>query len=118
MSPDLRFDILELARADVGERDLDAESQVDCLAALEQRVIAILASHQAFAIKDLAISGTQLIEELGLAPGPMIGRLLRNLLDDVIEAPEHNERERLLDCARELLKSFPADPQFFSQIPG
>jgi tRNA nucleotidyltransferase (CCA-adding enzyme) len=106
---ELVADIFELARADVGAKGFDVQSQVDCLDALEQRVRAIFASNQPLATKDLAISGTHLIEELGLAPGPVIGRLLRSLLDEVLEAPERNERERLLDRARELLKVFAAD---------
>ncbi|MGZ6213479.1 MAG: HD domain-containing protein, partial [Candidatus Limnocylindria bacterium] len=47
----------------------------------------------------LAISGDDLIAELGIAPGPAIGRLLAALLEAVLEDPELNSRERLLELA-------------------
>lgn len=47
----------------------------------------------------LAIKGTDLIEALGIAPGPMIGALLDVLLAEVIEDPSRNRRETLLDRA-------------------
>lgn len=47
----------------------------------------------------LAIKGTDLIESLGIAPGPMIGALLDVLLAEVIEDPSRNTREDLLDRA-------------------
>jgi tRNA nucleotidyltransferase (CCA-adding enzyme) len=47
----------------------------------------------------LAISGDDLIAELGIPPGPAIGRLLAALLEAVLEDPELNSRERLLELA-------------------
>ena len=41
-------------------------------------------------------------DEVGLPPGPEIGRLLARLLDAAIDDPSLNERERLLELAREL----------------
>ena len=105
VTQELLGDILELARADAAAKGFEVDAQVEALAELEQRVAFVLASNQAFTIGDLAVSGKELMDELGLAPGPTIGILLRGLLDEVLEAPEHNERERLLDRARELLKS-------------
>jgi tRNA nucleotidyltransferase (CCA-adding enzyme) len=48
----------------------------------------------------LAISGDDLVAELGVAPGPPIGRLLAALLDAVLEDPGLNSRDRLLELAR------------------
>jgi tRNA nucleotidyltransferase (CCA-adding enzyme) len=50
---------------------------------------------------DLAVDGSDLIR-LGYAEGPAIGRALRALLDEVVEVPERNEREWLLERAKEL----------------
>ncbi len=47
----------------------------------------------------LAIDGNDLIAELGAAPGPQIGELLRRLLEAVLDDPSLNTRERLLDLA-------------------
>ncbi len=49
---------------------------------------------------ELAVSGKDLIVELGLRPGPQIGILLGRLLDSVLEDPERNERPTLLQLAR------------------
>ena len=43
------------------------------------------------------------MRELELAPGPQIGRILHELLEIVLDDPEHNTREYLLSEARKLL---------------
>ena len=48
----------------------------------------------------LAISGDDLVAELGIAPGPLIGQLLAALLEAVVDDPRLNSRERLLELAR------------------
>jgi tRNA nucleotidyltransferase/poly(A) polymerase len=50
-------------------------------------------------VSDLAISGAEL-KQLGLQPGPRFGALLRALLEEVIERPELNTREALLERVR------------------
>jgi hypothetical protein len=49
---------------------------------------------------DLAIDGHDLQRELGLAPGPKLGRLLERLLEAVVNDPARNRRETLLADAR------------------
>ena len=51
----------------------------------------------------LAVDGTDLLE-LGLPRGPLVGLMLEELLAQVIESPERNERETLLATARELIE--------------
>ena len=52
---------------------------------------------------DLAIDGTDLRSELGLQPGPLIGRILAELLDLVVADPALNDRPTLLLLARGLV---------------
>lgn len=54
-------------------------------------------------VGDLAVDGTDLLE-LGLPPGPLVGLMLEELLAQVLEAPEANEREELLRRAGELVR--------------
>jgi tRNA nucleotidyltransferase (CCA-adding enzyme) len=61
---------------------------------------AVLESGEALNAAELAITGQDLITELKLAPGPILGRLLAGLLDRVLEDPSLNTRERLLELAR------------------
>ena len=105
VGPQRVSDILELARADVAAKGQDAAQQIQDLAELDCRIKSAIESNHALCLKDLRITGSTLIEELNLLPGPIIGKLLRALLEDVLEVPEHNERERLLGRARELFES-------------
>jgi len=50
-------------------------------------------------LRDLAVDGDDL-RSAGIAPGPALGKILAALLDRVIEEPELNTRERLLQLAR------------------
>jgi tRNA nucleotidyltransferase (CCA-adding enzyme) len=50
--------------------------------------------------RHLAVTGNDLQRELGLGPGPEIGRLLDRLLEAVIEDPARNDRATLLALAR------------------
>ncbi len=49
-----------------------------------------------FAIKDLAISGHDIMKELDIKPGPLIGKILEKLFDEVDEEQIPNDRETLL----------------------
>jgi len=54
------------------------------------------ASGAALTLKELDISGRDVMA-LGVAPGPEVGRYLRSALEWVLEFPERNNREMLLD---------------------
>lgn len=58
----------------------------------------VLDSGAALEIKDLQINGRDLIER-GVRPGPEIGRLLKEALEYVLEQPERNRKEELLEFA-------------------
>lgn len=49
-----------------------------------------------FSIKGLAISGKDLIEGVGLKPGPVIGQTLKKIYDLVLEGELKNSREELM----------------------
>ena len=55
-------------------------------------------------LKELKVSGRDLIAE-GHKPGPKLGELLGKLLDRVIEKPELNDRQKLLEIAKEIAKN-------------
>ncbi len=60
----------------------------------------ILAKQQCVSLKDLAVTGSDLIAD-GMEPGKEIGAVLNELLEMVIEQPELNEKETLLCVVRE-----------------
>lgn len=45
---------------------------------------------------DLAVSGTDVMEKLGLPPGPEIGRVMNQLLERVTDSPELNTKKALI----------------------
>lgn len=102
VSPELLADLYELNRADVLGKGRDASEDLDHLAALKQRVAALMAAGAAMSARDLAVNGHDLMEIVGMKPGPGLGKVLAALLDEVIENPELNQREPLLERARQL----------------
>ncbi len=54
-------------------------------------------------LRELAVHGDDLVSELGIAPGPVVGELLERLLGLVIAEPSLNSRESLLAEARKWL---------------
>ena len=57
--------------------------------------------HQvAFSIRDLAIGGHEVMNELGVPQGPLVGKVLSELFERVLDDPELNTRERLLELGR------------------
>ena len=58
-------------------------------------------SGAAVGIKDLAVTGTDVIES-GIEPGPKIGEILNKLLEVVLENPERNEKETLLKIVQRM----------------
>jgi putative nucleotidyltransferase with HDIG domain len=65
---------------------------------MKQRVIEQL--NQPAGLDDLAINGNDLMQELGIKPGPQLGQILHHLLEIVLEDPTRNTRENLLDEAK------------------
>jgi len=61
-----------------------------------------LADKDPLTARDLALKGNELMKELQMQPGPAIGRILEFLVNWVIEDPQRNTREALVEKAREL----------------
>ncbi len=105
VSPELLPDLYQLNAADVRGKGLDASADLAGLEALKQRVAAVIEAGAALSIRDLAVNGRDLMQELSLPPGRMLGTLLGQLLEEVTESPELNQRESLLARAKELVQA-------------
>ncbi|NOU28463.1 MAG: CCA tRNA nucleotidyltransferase [Polyangiaceae bacterium] len=75
----------------------------DSLGALKAHVERILAEGAALTTKDLKVNGNDLMRELALKPGRILGEILEQLLEGVINDPTENDRDRLLARAREIV---------------
>ncbi len=54
--------------------------------------------------KMMKINGNDLMTELKIAPSPRLGKIISILLEEILENPEMNTKEKLLDRSRELNK--------------
>jgi tRNA nucleotidyltransferase (CCA-adding enzyme) len=98
---DLAFQLVDHKDADYrGKPGVDGKPPLEDIEKLEQfRKMLQRERRNPHRLKDLAVSGDDLIA-IGLSPGPELGRILRDLLHDVVENPSLNERETLLERAR------------------
>jgi tRNA nucleotidyltransferase (CCA-adding enzyme) len=101
VGPDRVEDLYLLNEADVRAKGRDFEADLGALAGLKAHVARVLAEGAALSTRDLLINGKDLMSELGLAPGRIIGEILEHLLEVVTSDPSKNEREALLALARE-----------------
>ena len=61
----------------------------------------ILERGDCLSLRSLAVTGNDLIRD-GVKPGPALGDILNKLLEEVLEHPEKNEKEYLLEKSRSL----------------
>ena len=66
---------------------------------LLDRIHTITTQENAFSIKDLNINGKALLKHLQIKQGPVIGIILNFLLESVLEDPDLNRTETLLEIA-------------------
>jgi hypothetical protein len=62
----------------------------------------VLAGSAALSVRDLAVDGDTVMQAIGLPSGPEVGRVLERLLEEVLDDPALNTRERLLARLDEL----------------
>jgi tRNA nucleotidyltransferase (CCA-adding enzyme) len=94
-------DLLALREADNVGSGLPATA--GRLDELRARIAAELAADAVLDLGGLAVDGTDLMTELGLEQGPVLGRILDELLERVIADPGLNDRPALLHLAEAML---------------
>jgi len=98
-------DLYSLNEADVRSKGRDCSADLESLARLKAHVAKVIAAGAALSTRDLKVNGKDLMRELSLPPGPILGKILLALLDDVITDPAKNEPVWLLERAREIAKA-------------
>ena len=100
--PRLRM-LIDLELADVkSQNPAFTEGRTENILAFSGLVDEVIAAEQCFSIRHLAIGGRDLMEA-GVPQGPEIGRILKMLLEQVIEEKLPNEREALLEAVKSIL---------------
>lgn len=88
--------MLEVQAADVaGQSDYMREQKIARITDAERYYNEILADNEATSLKDLSVSGKDLVM-LGISEGPVIGEILNKMLNHVLDVPEDNEKEKLI----------------------
>ena len=94
-------DLFELRRAD----NIGSGARTPRMYALEDlwaRVQGEIERSTAFSPHDLAVDGNDVMRELGIGPGPEVGRAIAAVFERVLDDPDLNTRERLLPLIREI----------------
>ena len=87
----------EVQRADVlAQSDLNREGKLEWIAKNEADYKEIIEARECVGMKDLAVTGKDLIDA-GVKPGKEIGEILNQMLELVLEDPENNEKSRLFE---------------------
>jgi tRNA nucleotidyltransferase (CCA-adding enzyme) len=97
--------LFEVKLADAAaQSEYHAEEKRRGVAAVRQIYEEILSEKNCLSLKELAVSGSDLIAA-GMKPGKGIGEVLRIMLEDVLETPEHNEKQYLLEKYRNMVEN-------------
>ncbi len=95
--------LLRLGEADALGKGRNVDEELAALRELRRRVDKTIEEGNALTTRDLAVDGKDVLEHVE-SPGPIVGEILRTLLDRVLEDPSLNTRDKLLPLVEELAK--------------
>lgn len=98
-------DLIALKRADRKASGVHDSASALATAALIVRVERMLKLSGAFTVSDLAVDGGEVMRVGRVPPGPQVGFILKRLLEEVLEDPGLNRRERLQERIREIVRA-------------
>ncbi|MGN0907188.1 MAG: CCA tRNA nucleotidyltransferase [Bullifex sp.] len=90
-------ELFDVRRSDA--LSMDPKADFTLLNSFEERIRNEAEKQSAMTLRDLAVNGNDLKNEK-IAEGRKLGQVLNYLLDEVIEDPSLNEREKLINLAR------------------
>jgi tRNA nucleotidyltransferase (CCA-adding enzyme) len=96
-------DLLVVREHDIYAQSMDHRNhKLGELAQIRNLVEEIATQNEAFQVKDLKVNGEDLLA-MGFKQSKILGDCLNDLLDLVMEHPRMNDRDMLLDCAKDFL---------------
>jgi len=94
--------LFSVKRADIfAQSEYQRKEKLEAVEEYEALYKGIREKQQCLSIKELAISGSDLIA-LGMKPGKELGEVLKQLLDMVLEEPQLNTKEKLIQQVHNL----------------
>ncbi len=100
MGPELALDLVEVQKADVYGQHPDKMDRIRSLDAISERLQALIDEAACFSLKDLAVSGEDLMR-IGYSSDRKLGDMLSELLEQVMRGQLANEPVSLLRYAAE-----------------
>ena len=95
---------LQVRRADyLSQNPALIRARLEKLAQINSLYETVLEKRQCVILQDLAVDGKDLLA-IGYPQGRLVGEALRKLLNMVLDNPEYNNREYLLERASEFLR--------------
>lgn len=95
--------LFSVKRADIlAQSDYLRQEKLERLERWQQLYRELCEKGQCVSLKTLAVTGADLIE-IGMKPGKELGDMLQRLLEQVLEVPERNTKEYLLDQAQKMI---------------
>ena len=108
---DIFEEFIKVQRADISAKNpAVVPKKMRQLSEKEDIYRKILRRGDCFEVKALAVNGKDLIEA-GISQGPILGAVLERLVELVIDTPEFNEKEKLLELANQVK----SDPTIFNE---
>ncbi len=102
LGPDLFPELFLVKEADLAaQSDYQQEEKQEYLRKMQEDYEAVIASGACLTLKGLAVNGKDLIG-IGMQAGRGLGDILQKLLEEVLEEPQRNTKEFLLEEARRI----------------
>lgn len=99
---DMLLDLIKVKEADIkAQNPIFYHERYEILQRIKKNISDIVQNNECYDSKNLAINGSDLIEA-GFTEGKEIGLILNGLLDMVIENPELNTKEKLIEWAKKM----------------
>ncbi|MGN2370016.1 CCA tRNA nucleotidyltransferase [Clostridium cagae] len=104
---DLFEDLLKVKESEIlSQNPLYKEERLLHLLYIRENLKDVIFNNECFNLKNLNISGKDLIS-LGLEKGKNIGKMLNELLELVMNNPDLNDKQVLIDIVKETIKKYP-----------
>ena len=102
---DIFPDLFLLKRADtLAQSEYRRKEKLDALEQFEKLYDRVMQQEDCLTVRDLDISGQEIMA-LGVSQGPEVGRILEILLEKVLDTPEWNQKEILLQMVRKQMET-------------
>lgn len=104
VGPEMLEKLMDVRLYDIyAQSEVNQISRIDKVFMIHDIASRVVLDRQCFQIKDLAITGYDILS-LDVKPGPKVGEILNHLLDKVIEEEIENDRDILIEEAKRYLK--------------